>query len=66
MMHEALHLFGEAVRVERFDGLYEAGMEGPPPLLKEALISHLIGEGVLEHVNELGEEVGLIDELGCL
>jgi hypothetical protein len=66
MMREAFHLFGEAVRVERFDSLYEAGMESPPSLVKEAAIGHLVAERVLEHVNELGEEVGLIEELGCL
>jgi hypothetical protein len=66
MMRKAFHLFAEAVRVECFDGLYEAGMKSPTPHLQEAPIGHLVSQGVLEPVYELGEEAGLIKELSRL
>ena len=65
-MREAFHLLGEAVRVERIDGLYEAGMESPPMRLQKAPIGHLVRQGVLKPVDELGEKPTLIEELGRL
>ena len=41
-------------------------MEHPPPLLEQATVGHLVGQGMLEGVDTLGEEVRLIEELGGL
>ena len=38
-------------------------MQRPPPLLEQAAVGHLVRQGVLEGVFQLGEEVGLIEEL---
>ena len=41
-------------------------MERAPPLQQETAVGHLVGEGVLEGVRELGEEARLVEELGRL
>jgi hypothetical protein len=41
-------------------------VKGAPPLFQEALVGHLVGEGVLEGVLKVGEEPGLVEELGGL
>jgi len=46
-----------------FDG---AGVQGLPTLLDKPAIGHLVGEGVLERVLEVGEEARLVKELGGL
>jgi hypothetical protein len=56
MVRQPFHLLGQAVRVERFKGLDDAGMQHTPPLLEQTAIGHLMGEGVLEGVLALGEE----------
>jgi hypothetical protein len=66
MMGQALDLLGNPVPSERLQGLDNAGMQGAPPLLEQRLVGHLLSEGVLEGVLVLGEEAGLIEELGGL
>ena len=39
------------------------GMQGAPPLLQQAAVGHLVGEGVLEGVRLLREEARLVEEL---
>jgi hypothetical protein len=41
-------------------------MQGPAPLLQEAAIGDLVGEGVLGGILVLREEARLIQELGGL
>ncbi len=65
-MGQAFDLLGQAVPGERLEGLDNAGMERPPPLLEEAPIGDLVGEGVLEGVFVLGKEARLVEELGRL
>jgi hypothetical protein len=66
MVGEPLDLFAELVGIERLDGLYDPGVEGPPLLLLEASIGHLVRERMLESVGKLGEQASLIEELGPL
>ena len=41
-------------------------MQHPPPLLEQAAVGHLVGEGVLEGILALREEARLVEELGRL
>src|SRR5438128_11460703 len=41
-------------------------MQHPPPLLEEAHVGYLMGQGVLEGVFALGEQARLVEKLGCL
>ena len=41
-------------------------MQPPPPLPQEAVVGHLVGQGMLEGVVRLGEQAGLVEELGGL
>ena len=41
-------------------------MERSPPLLEQRFVGHLLSEGVLESVLDLGEQTGLIEELSGL
>ena len=51
---------------EPFDGVDNPGVQGSPPLLEQAAVGHLVGQGVLEGVCELREEAGFVEELGGL
>ena len=63
MVRQAFDLLGHPVPSERLQGLDDAGMEHPPPLLQQAAIGHLVRQGVLEGVFVLGEEARLVQEL---
>jgi hypothetical protein len=63
MVGQAFDLLGQAVSIEGLQGLDNAGMERSPPLLEEAAVGHLVGQGVLESVGQLGEKTRLIEEL---
>ena len=66
MVRQAFDLLGHPVPSERLQGLDDAGMQRPPPLLEQAAVGHLVGQGVLEGVLALGEEARLVEELGRL
>ena len=66
MVRQAFDLLGHPVPGERLQGLDDAGMQHPPPLLQEAAVGHLVRQGVLEGVFVLGEQARLVEELGRL
>ena len=66
MVRQPFDLLGHPVPGERLEGLDDLGMEHPPPLLEEAVIGDLVGQGVLEGVLALGEEARFVQELGRL
>jgi hypothetical protein len=66
MVGEPFDLVGQALRVEPFDGLHDAAVEGTPPFLQQAPIGHLMGEGMFEGVLEVGEDGCLVEELAGL
>ena len=49
-----------------FEGLDHARVQPPPPLQQETAVGHLVRQGVLEGIFALGEQAGLIQELGRL
>src|SRR5262249_51976783 len=51
---------------ERFQGLDDAGVQHPSPLLEETVISHLVRQGVREGEVALGEQPRLVQELSRL
>ena len=66
MVGQAFDLLGHPLGRERLEGLDNAGVEHPPPLLQEAAVGHLVGQGMLEGVLALGKEARLVQELGRL
>jgi hypothetical protein len=66
MVGQAFDFLGHLIPDERLQGLYDADMEYPPPLLEEAAVGHLLGEGVLESVDQLGKQTRLVQKLGIL
>ena len=66
MLGQPFRLLSQTVGIEPFAGFDDAGVQGTAPLLQQTAIGHLVGEGVLEGVFELGEEAGFVEELGCL
>ena len=66
MVGEPFNLFGQTVGIEHFERLHNPGVEGTPALLQETPVRDLLGEGVLEGVDVLGEELQLVEELGGL
>jgi hypothetical protein len=59
-------VLGQAVPIQPFERIHNSAVEGAPPLLQETPVRHLVGQGVLEGVFRLGEEAGLVEELGSL
>ena len=66
MVRQAFDLLGRPVPGERLQGLDDAGVQHPPPLLQETAVGHLVRQGVLEGVLTLGEEPRFVEELGRL
>ena len=66
MVGEPFDLLGQVLGKEAFEGLHNARVQGASALLQQAAIGHLMGEGVLEGILVLGEEVRFVEELGSL
>ncbi|HSE94534.1 MAG TPA: hypothetical protein VLD61_01500, partial [Methylomirabilota bacterium] len=52
--------------MEPLDGFYDLAIESAPPVVEEAPVGHVMGQGVLEGVLEVREEPRLVEELGGL
>jgi hypothetical protein len=63
---QPFHLFNQPVGREPFDGLDDACVQRPPPLLEEAVVGHFVGEGVLEGIGMLREEARFVEEFSGL
>jgi hypothetical protein len=63
MVGEAFDLVRHLVSRQRLEGLHDPRMQNPPPLLKQTPIGHLVGQGMLEGVDPLGKQTGLIEKL---
>src|SRR5262249_22170112 len=66
VVRQAFDILGYSVPDECLQGLDNASMEHPPSLVQQAPIGHLLGEGVLEGVDQLGKQARLVQELGVL
>ena len=56
MVRQAIDLLGHPVGRERLKGLDHARVQPPPPLQQEATVGHLMRQGMLEGVFQLGEQ----------
>ena len=63
VVREPLDLLGQALGVERLDGLDDPGVQRAPALLEQAAVGDLVGERVLEGVLEIREQARLVEEL---
>ena len=63
MVRQAFDLLGHPIRRQRLEGLDQACVQYPPPLQQQAVVGHLMRQGMLEGVFRLGEQAGLIQEL---
>ena len=66
VVRQPFDLVGEAVGIERFDGLHNARVQGSASLLQETAVRHLVRQGVLEGVGQFGEQASLVEEFGGL
>ena len=66
MVRQAFNLFGHPLGSERLQGLHNLGMQRPPPLLQEATVGHLVGQGMLEGVLTFRKEPRLVEKLSRL
>ena len=59
------HLIGlrQALGVQFFDGHGDQPMQLFTALPEQAVIGHVVGQSVLEHVHQFGVEAALVDEL---
>ena len=51
---------------QRLKGLDNARVQEAPPLQQEAVVGHLVREGMLEGIDLLGDKARLVEELGRL
>ena len=63
---QPLELLVQSVGVEHLDSLYDSRMQGAAPLLQEAAVGDLMGQGVFEGEFEFGKQAALVEELGRL
>jgi hypothetical protein len=49
-----------------FDGFDDMRVQDAPPLLRETVVGHFLGEGVLESIGAIRKESGLVQELSGL
>ena len=63
---EQLDLLRAPPAVQPLEGLHDPAVQLPTPVLEEAAVRHLMRQRVLERVLEIGEEMGLVQELGGL
>jgi hypothetical protein len=54
-MGQAFDLPRHLISGERLESFNDTGMEHPPPFQQEAVIGHLVGEGMLEGIDPLRE-----------
>ncbi len=66
MVGELLRVVGEAVGVDLLDGEPHRAVQLPASLLEQALVGHVLDEGVLEDVGRLGRQRELVDDLELL
>src|SRR5215475_3610231 len=66
MVCQPLDPYGQMVVIERFDDLHDLSVQRTPQLWQEALISHLMREGMLEGVGAIREQVSLKEKFGTL
>jgi len=66
VMGQTVDVLGEAVRIEPFDRIDDAGVESATLILEKARIRNLVCERMLEAVLEVGEERRFVQELAAL
>ena len=66
VLGQSFYLLRAPVPREPLQGLDNACVQPPPPLLQQAPVGHLMGQGMLEGIVPLGEEARLVEELGRL
>jgi hypothetical protein len=66
MMAQHFIEFFQSIRVKLFQGVSYFLMDLFLPLVEQTVISHLLGQGVLEDIFEFGKEPLFVDELQTL
>ena len=66
MVSQPLHVLGQPVRIEAFDGTDDPGVQGLAPFLEQRAVGDFMGERVLEGVFGIGKEPRLVEKLGRL
>jgi hypothetical protein len=55
MVGQRLDVLHQAVGMERLDRLHDLGVKGASPIVQQTFVGHLVRQGVLEGVLEIGE-----------
>ncbi len=63
VLGEPVDVLHQAVGIEPLNDLHNAGVQGASALLEQAVVGHLMREGVLEGIVQLGEETRFVEEL---
>ena len=66
VMAEGLRVLGQPVRVEAFDGVHDAGVQGLAPFREQGAVRDVMGERVLEGVLGIRSQARLVQKLGSL
>jgi hypothetical protein len=66
MMGQPLDVLAQPVGIRTLDGIDDADVNGPAPLLEHGAVGNLVSERMLEGVLAIREDPRLVQELGCL
>ena len=66
VVRQAFDLLSPPLGRQRLKGLDNARVQEAPPLQQEAVVGHLVREGMLEGIDPLGDKARLVEELGRL
>src|SRR5262252_5411127 len=66
VMAQTLDLFGQALGIERLDGVDNPAVEQTPPVLEHVAVGNIMGERMLEGVLDIRKEARLVEELSRL
>ena len=60
-MSQPVNVLLQLIGVERLHGLQDACVQGPPPLGRKAGVGHLLGQGMLERVFQMGKIADFVE-----
>src|SRR5262250_2705093 len=63
VMSQSVNVLLQLVDIERFHGLQDACVQDPPPLGRKAAVGHLLGQGMLERVFQMGKIADFVEKL---
>jgi hypothetical protein len=66
VVDEAIGVLDQPVGIHALDPLDDPGMKRSTTIVKQRAVGHLVSQRMLEGVFEIGEQLGFVNQFGCL